>query len=67
MLAFRRSAGLPAELRRRAAVEEPRLEGVLAMLQEEGLVQQGPGGSLMPTERGWLMGNEIFGAVWALA
>lgn len=67
MLAFRRSAGLPAELRQRAAAAEPRLEPALAELQREGLVQPGADGSLQPTERGWLMGNRIFGTIWALA
>ncbi|MGN0073120.1 MAG: radical SAM family heme chaperone HemW [Coriobacteriales bacterium] len=67
MLAFRRSAGLQPELCQRAATLEPQLEGVLAELQREGLVQPGADGSLQPTERGWLMGNRIFGDIWGLA
>ncbi|MGN0078616.1 MAG: radical SAM family heme chaperone HemW [Coriobacteriales bacterium] len=67
MLAFRRSAGLPAQLRQRAQDAEPRLGEVLARLQGEGLIAPGPDGSLVPTQRGWLMGNEVFGAIWGLA
>lgn len=67
MLAFRRSAGLPAQLRQRAQGAEPRLAEVLARLQDEGLVAPGAAGSLVPTQRGWLMGNEVFGAIWGLA
>ena len=54
-----------------------RLEGVyksfdtkvnlLARLQGEGLIAPGAAGSLVPTQRGWLMGNEVFGAIWGLA
>ena len=67
MLAFRRSAGLPAQLRQRAQAAEPRLGEVLARLQGEGLIAPGVAGSLVPTQRGWLMGNEVFGAIWGLA
>ena len=48
-------------------IKVPRLAEVLARLQDEGLVAPGAAGSLVPTQRGWLMGNEVFGAIWGLA
>lgn len=67
MLAFRRSAGLPTALERKANAAVPELAGILQQLQESGLIVRSACGDLAPTERGWLMGNEIFGAIWSLA
>lgn len=67
MLAFRRSAGLGTLLKNHAVSFAPELSEVLEDLQAKGLIAVSPDGSLRPTERGWLMGNEIFGAIWGLA
>ncbi len=67
MLAFRRSAGLSPELARRASNVVPQLPATLAALEEDGLITADGSGGYKPTQRGWLMGNCIFGAVWALA
>ena len=67
MLAFRRSEGLSAARLAEFSHVVPELASTLQALQAEGLVCRMPDGSLVPTERGWLMGNEIFGAIWGLA
>ena len=67
MLAFRRSAGLALEKEAEFCCTVPELTAVLEKLQAEGLIARMRDGSLVPTERGWLMGNEIFGAIWDLA
>jgi coproporphyrinogen III oxidase-like Fe-S oxidoreductase len=46
-----------------AAVEAAGLREVLLRLQGEGLVES-EGGLWRTTERGWLLGNRVFGAVW---
>lgn len=73
MLAFRMSVGLSARSHKDAIEAVPELEPVLELLQVERLIS--PSGqdacagcsALVPTERGWLMGNEIFSAIWDLA
>lgn len=67
MLAFRRSDGLSARKAAELCHAVPELGPVLETLEGEGLVDRTADGSLVPTERGWLMGNEIFGAIWGLA
>ncbi len=67
MLAFRRSAGLGAQQARHAIKAVPQLKQTLERLVEQGLIVRGDDGSYAPTCRGWLMGNEIFGAIWGLA
>ena len=71
MLSFRRSAGLGAALRARALASGPELDAVFTRLVSLGLLEErvDAGGEtrLTPTRRGWLCGNEIFGAVWDLA
>ena len=39
---------------------------VFERLEALGLVRQ-QGDRLIPTERGWLLGNEVYGAIWSLA
>ncbi len=67
MLAFRRSAGLSAQLEQRACAAIKELALALQRLQDAGLVARNAQGALAPTERGWLMGNEVFGTIWSLA
>jgi oxygen-independent coproporphyrinogen-3 oxidase len=59
MLGLRRSVGVGAAL-----AEVAGLTGVLEQLRGEGLVVL-HGSRWRPTERGWLLGNEIFSRVWA--
>ena len=71
MLSFRRSAGLGAALRARALASVPELDAVFTRLVSLGLLEECADADgeirLTPTRRGWLCGNEIFGAVWDLA
>ena len=71
MLSFRRGAGLGEALRSRALASVPELDAVFTRLVSLGLLEErvDAGGEirLTPTRRGWLCGNEVFGAVWDLA
>lgn len=62
MLGMRRSIGVSVEDVR--AVEGA--PAVFERLEALGLVCQREG-RLVPTERGWLLGNEVYGAIWSLA
>lgn len=67
MLGARLVAGLRPELVSRAReVFGARLDGVLEALLGDGLLVERDG-RLAPTERGWLLGNELYGALWDLA
>lgn len=62
MLGMRRSIGVSREeVECVAGAAE-----VFARLEELGLVAYADG-RLVPTQRGWLMGNEVFAAIWDLA
>lgn len=69
MLAARTADGLDPELvdRARDAVSPAAVDRALDRLVAEGLLAPGDGGALAPTERGWLMGNVVFGELWDLA
>lgn len=41
------------------------LESTIGRLEGEGLVRLDAGG-MAPTNKGWLLGNEVFGALWSL-
>jgi len=60
MLGMRMSDGIGEELAVLAAVV-PALESLVA----DGLVTFA-GGRWMPTERGWLFGNEVFSRIWGI-
>ncbi len=62
MLGMRMSSGVDCDMVRALPEALP----VFEELREKGLVAE-KDGRFVPTERGWLMGNEIFGAIWALA
>ena len=62
MLGMRRSNGVSVEDVR--AVEGA--PAVFERLEALGFVCQREG-RLVPTERGWLLGNEVYGAIWSLA
>lgn len=59
MLGLRLVAGVPA-----SDVEEAGLAAVLERLAEQGLCELS-GERWRTTRRGWLLGNEVYGAVWA--
>lgn len=67
MLGARLVAGLdPALVSRARGLLGPRLDDTLSDLLARGLLAE-RGGRLAPTERGWLLGNELYGALWDLA
>ncbi len=69
MLAARMTDGLSAGLLQRAgtALGETRVGECLASLVSRGLLVCGDDGSYTPTHSGWLLGNELYGALWELA
>lgn len=70
MLAMRMERGISRELLRQAgiAIGEGALRSAIDRAVESGLAcWDETAGSLVPTERGWLMGNELFGMMWDLA
>ena len=66
MLGMRRSVGLSDAFVARVAAVEPRIVQVLSQLEGEGLVVH-EAERWAPTQRGWLLGNEVYGAIWGLA
>jgi oxygen-independent coproporphyrinogen-3 oxidase len=68
MLAARMSRGIaPALVAHAEALLGGRVSACLATLIDDGLLARTPDGSLAPTERGWLMGNDVYGPLWDLA
>jgi oxygen-independent coproporphyrinogen-3 oxidase len=61
MLGMRMTEGISGELAERAGVL-----GALSSLERDGLVAR-ERGRWRPTERGWLLGNEVFGRIWNAA
>ena len=43
------------------------VDAACARAAAEGLACWAPGGSLVPTNRGWLLGNQLYGEMWDLA
>ena len=67
MLGARLVAGLRPELVSQAREAfGARLDAMLDALLGDGLLVE-RGNRLAPTERGWLLGNELYGALWDLA
>lgn len=67
MLGARLVAGLePGLVEHARSVLGPSLDQALERLVAEGLLAE-RAGRLTPTERGWLLGNELYGELWALA
>jgi oxygen-independent coproporphyrinogen III oxidase len=73
MLAMRRTAGVSAAQVAEASTRLPRLMQTLRELEAKGLLARveesvaGDGSAMSryaPTETGWLLGNELFGALW---
>ncbi len=73
MLGMRMTAGVAEAdiLRARRVLGADDVDRVVADLRSRGLVSWTDGAPgtrrLQPTERGWLMGNELFGRLWGLA
>ena len=66
MLGMRMSAGVPQALIDRAGALIPETPSVIADLEARGLILR-DGDRVRPTERGWLCGNELYGALLDLA
>ena len=66
MLGMRMSEGVGPELVRRATELIPETPAALSQLRELGLVSH-DGGRWRPTEKGWLCGNRLYGALLDLA
>lgn len=67
MLGMRLEQGLgPRLLARARAAFGARLDDTLNHLRASGLVEERPGGRIAVTHMGWLLGNEVFGALWDL-
>lgn len=66
MLAMRTSRGVSEEQLERASELLPDAERVFEDLVAKGLAQR-TGGAYVPTERGWLLGNEMYGDILELS
>ena len=67
MLGARLTEGLdPALVSRARTLFGSRLDGAVDDLLARGLLAE-KDGRLAPTEQGWLLGNELYGALWDLA
>ena len=62
-----RSLGPGLLARARDAVGAAAVDRAVDTLVGEGLLAETPSGAFAPTERGWLMGNVVFGELWGLA
>ncbi|MBY4797970.1 coproporphyrinogen III oxidase family protein [Collinsella sp. AGMB00827] len=69
MLGLRMTRGISAERIRRAQTVIPKalLECACTKAIERGLARSCSTGGLIPTEQGWLLGNELYGLFWDLA
>jgi oxygen-independent coproporphyrinogen-3 oxidase len=66
MLGMRMAQGVGVQQVRQARSSLPTIEDCFAELLELGLVAQ-ENGRFVPTNRGWLLGNRMFGALWETA
>ena len=69
MLGMRMTRGVGPELlgRARALAGEKNVVAAVDEALARGLAAWAPDGRLAPTERGWLLGNELYGLMWDLA
>lgn len=69
MLAARTTFGIGRELQERAyeAIGQEAVDATIDDLCERGLLEQVASGAYVPTQQGWLLGNEVYGALWDLA
>ena len=66
MLGMRMSRGIPDAQLEEAAILLPEAPAAFTELEEEGLVRH-CGSSWIPTEKGWLFGNRLYGKLYELA
>lgn len=69
MLAARTTFGIGRELQERAyeAIGQEVVDATIDDLCERGLLLHATSGAYVPTQQGWLLGNEVYGALWDLA
>ncbi|MGN0076038.1 MAG: coproporphyrinogen-III oxidase family protein [Parafannyhessea sp.] len=69
MLGMRLTEGVGEALlaHARSVLGEGAVDDALEEAAAESLVRATPAGGAAPTERGWLLGNELFGLMWGLA
>ena len=66
MLGMRMSRGVSAEKVQAVEALVPNVQAAFATLEEKGLVLE-RAGRFVPSEKGWLYGNEIFATLLDLA
>ena len=66
MMRMRLARGISGEELDHAAQTLPRTQAVFDELVELGLVEHAQG-RYVPTDRGWLLGNELYGRIFDLA
>jgi oxygen-independent coproporphyrinogen-3 oxidase len=64
MLGMRMSRGVSAELVARVAQERPAILDTFSELEALGLTRF-QDGRYIPTKKAWLLGNEVYGRIWA--
>ncbi len=67
MLAMRTAKGIGPGLYRRCMEEAPEIGEALERAIELGLAKREADGSVVPTLRGWLVGNELYSLIWNCA
>ena len=70
MLAMRMVRGATREVLEgavRRGVPADKLDAAVALACKDGLAELDAAGSLCPTQKGWLLGNELFGIMWDTA
>ena len=69
MLGMRMTRGVGSGLLSlaRELAGEKNVEAAVGSALDLGLAARTPDGGLAPTERGWLLGNELYGLMWGLA
>ena len=69
MLGMRMTRGVGPELlsRARSVAGEKSVDAAVSTALSRGLAAWDADGRLVPTERGWLLGNELYDLMWDLA
>ena len=70
MLAMRMVRGATRDVLEGAVergIPRDKLDAAVALACKDGLAELDATGSLCPTQKGWLLGNELFGIMWDTA